>query len=82
MPGVRDGGYGRGRVNSPCSVSAQDSPLGEPLELQADVVDAVGHDLQAHRLTHRRCPQRGIGRGEDRHDLLVGRMFSARPTLG
>ncbi|MFD3590227.1 hypothetical protein [Streptomyces sp. NPDC058683] len=30
----------------------QDSALGQPLELQAGVVDVVGRDLYVHRLAH------------------------------
>jgi hypothetical protein len=53
----------------------QDSTLGLPLELQAGVVDVVGSDLQVHRLAHLPRSQGRVGRGEHRHDLLVGRMI-------
>ncbi|MFE9574696.1 hypothetical protein ACFYMW_40410 [Streptomyces sp. NPDC006692] len=36
----------------------QDSALGQPLELQADVVDVVGRDLHVHRPAHLPRPQR------------------------
>ncbi|MFG2030339.1 hypothetical protein [Streptomyces sp. NPDC048825] len=52
----------------------QDSGLGQPLELQAGVVDVVGGDLQVHRLAHLPRSQRRVGRGEHCHDLLAGRM--------
>ncbi|WP_399947065.1 hypothetical protein ACGH52_37690 [Streptomyces sp. BBFR25] len=64
--------YGRGRVNKPGSVSARDRAVGQPFELEADVVDVVGRDRRVHRLAHLPHTQRMVGLGEHRHDLLVG----------